>query len=181
MCPLLPPVLWEGGLLAFFPHLGAAATPEQHPENLRVEFAVCNSSHVGKSIWTLNSSSIQFTIVKLGTVMGEVRHNLSNLPNAQLCNPSSHWSTPDPRARTAETPSPLNGRTDLALQSPSRNIPTCWRRDWLQTAGPGLGERTSTKHLLVGLRRKEGPTKRCGGLQLPGFAQKKKLRVLSSS
>ena len=76
---------------------------------------------------------------------------------------------PNPQARTAQTPPP-------AL----RDTTTCWSRDWPQTGGPSLGERTSTKSWPVVLRKTQAPTMRFGGLPLPGFARKG-VRVRSSS
>ena len=146
------------------------------------------NSHVGKSIRTLNSSPIRFTMASLGTVswgrfatmmratsgclFSIMARESIQLAQCATLQPLVALVNPDPQTRTAETPSPVNARTALALQSTSRDIPTCWRRDWPQTAGPTLGERTSTKNWHVGLRRREGPTTRFGGLPLPGFAKR---------
>ena len=147
---------WAPG---FLPQLGAASLLQTPPTSANPDpQLLTNQIHDGKA-WDC--------------VMGEVRHNdachfwVPLLDHDEgICPACPVRSSATPRRtgqpqtpkRELQTPSPLNARTALALQSTLRDIPTCWRRDWLQTAGRtdlnqkfarGAAQKRKTNHALL--------------------------------
>ena len=121
------------------PSLGRVGSWPSHPTWGCVPSA--NSSHVGKSIRTLNSSPIRFTMARLGMratsgcLFWIMERESVQLAQCAALQPSSHWSTPDHVAVTCHRPpqphsiSPLGSKLQLVRSWISPKHDLCKRQN----------------------------------------------------